>query len=53
VNDNRLQYNAAVKYVEKNAYNLRVETSRVLKFVVGGALLAIFYTVLRFLVVLP
>jgi len=46
---NRLQYNAAVKYVEKNAYNLRVENSRALKFILGGTLLAGLYTVFRFL----
>ena len=46
---NRLQYNAAVKYVERNAYDLRVENSRALKFVIGGVLLAILYAVLRFL----
>jgi len=51
VNDNRLQYNAAVKYVEKNAYNMRMETSRALKFVIGGVLLAVFYTVLRFFII--
>jgi hypothetical protein len=49
---NRLQYNAAVKYVEKNAYNLRVENSRALKFIIGGILLGVFYAVLRFLSVL-
>ena len=47
---NRLQYNAAVKYVQKNAYNMRVENSRALKFVIGVVLLAVFYTVLRFFI---
>lgn len=51
MNDNRLQYNAAVKYVEKNAYNLRIENSRVLKLILGGVLLAVFYTVLRFFII--
>ena len=45
-----MQYNAAVKYVEKNAYNLRVENSRALKFIISGVLLAVFYTVLRFFI---
>ena len=50
---NRLQYNAAIKYVEKNAYNLRLENSRALKFILGGVLFVILYTILRFLVALP
>lgn len=48
-----IQYNAAVKYLEKNQYKLSLQNSRAIAWFLGIASLIVFFYFIKFVVALP
>lgn len=49
---NSIQYNAAIKYLEKNEFRIKADNSKVLIFIVSSFFLLLFFYILKFFIAL-